>query len=305
MSSIHIRTALANIRRSPFQGIAAISVLTVTFFVMTILTTLTYSTDKILTHFETRPQVIAFIKEDVGVSEIAALQTKLQSDSRLKEVRYVSKEEALEIYKEATADNPLLSELVSPSIFPASLEFSLSELTFASDVITEVKSEGIVDQVGFTASLGSEDKLEDTVSRLKTLALYLRLGGGFFVAVLTFTSLFVLLVIISMRLTTRKQEVEILRLIGATGAFIRKPIIIESVMYAFLGVFLGWLLAFIIVLYSTPGVLFYFNDIDVLPRSTTTLASLFGVILAGELLVGIFLALLGSSIALSRSRKTR
>ena len=305
MSSIHIRTAFANIRRSPFQGIAAISVLTVTFFVMTLLSILVYSTDKILTHFETRPQIIAFIKEDVTVEQIAALQTKLQSDSRLKEVRYVSKDQALEIYKEATADNPLLSELVSPSIFPASLEFSLSELTYANDVIAEVKSQEVVDQVGFTASLGSEDKLEDTVARLKTIALYLRFGGGFFVGVLTFTSLFVLLVIISMRLTTRKQEVEILRLIGATGAFIRKPIIIESTVYAVLGVFLGWLLAFIIVLYSTPGLLFYFNDIDVLPRNTTMLASLFGGILAGELLVGIALAMMGSSIALSRSRKTR
>lgn len=305
MSSIHISTAFSNIRRSPFQAIAAISVLAITFFVTTLLAVLVFSTDKILTHFETRPQIIAFIKDDTKVEDIAGLQEKLQTDIRLKEVKYVSKDEALEIYKEATADNPLLSELVSPAIFPASLEFSLKELTYANEIIDEVKKEAIVDQVGFTASLGSEDKLTDTVSRLKTIAWYLRLGGAFFVGVLTLTSFLVLLVIISMRMTTRKTEVEILRLIGATQSFIRRPIVIESVIYAFMGVFLGWLLAFILVLYSTPGVIYYFKEISVLPRNTLVLTEMFGIILAGELFIGILLALLGSSIAISRSRKIR
>ena len=111
---IHSKTAFSNIRRSPFQAMAAIFVLSLTFFVTTTLAVLAYSTDKILNYFETKPQVIAFLKDNIEEDKVEKLKYRLSSDFRLKEVKYVSKEEALSIYKEATADNPLLSELVSP-----------------------------------------------------------------------------------------------------------------------------------------------------------------------------------------------
>ena len=305
MSAIHIRTAFSNIRRSPFQAFAAIFLLSVTFFVVTLMALMVYASNNVLTYFETRPQIIAFIKDDIKAEEIAALQYKLEMDERVKEVKYVTKEQALEIYKEATADNPLLSELVSPSIFPASLEFSLNNLDYAEDIIGETKNEEIIDQVGFTASIGREDALQDSVNRLKTLTLYARFGGGVFAAILTVTSFLVLLIIISMRITTRREEVEVLDLIGATRGFIRKPLILEAIIYAVVGVLMGWVVALILILYSTPAVLGYFNEIVVLPRDTLSLFGLFGMVLGVELFVGILLALIGSSIAISRASKTK
>jgi len=160
------------------------------------------------------------------------------------------KEEALEIYKKATSDNPLLSELVSPSIFPASLEFSLVDLSFAKEIIGEIEDEAIVDQVGFTATIGfGEASIQNVVDRLRTVTLYIRVGGGVFAGLLVGTSYLVLLIIISMRMTTRKREVEILDLIGATPGFVRSPIVIEALLYAFVGVLIGWLTALILVLY--------------------------------------------------------
>lgn len=152
--NIHLKTALGNIRRSPFQALAATFVLTLTFFVATIVSVLGYSSSQLLSYFATRPQVIAFLKDSATTDQIAALQHQLEADSRVREVRYVSKEEALSIYKNATSDNPLLGQLVSPSIFPASLEFSVKDLSFAQSIIDQVKSESIVDSVGFTAALG-------------------------------------------------------------------------------------------------------------------------------------------------------
>jgi len=179
MANIHFKTALDYIKRSPFQAISAIAVLVLTFFVGTILAVLVYSSSNVLKYFETRPQVIAFLKDGVTAEQVSALQNKLTADERIREVHYVSKEEALSIYKNATSDNPLLSELVSPTIFPASLEFSVSNLSFAQNIIDEVKKEAIVGQVGFTASLGGEKTLQDVVSRLKNIILYVRIGGEF------------------------------------------------------------------------------------------------------------------------------
>jgi cell division transport system permease protein len=303
MANIHLKSAWDHVRRSPFQALAAFFVLSVTFFVITLLLILLYSSDQAITYFETRPQIIAFLKDEIDDNELGALQQKYANDERVEKVNYVSKEEALDIYKSATSDNPLLSELVSPSIFPASVEISLKDLSSAQDVIAELEKEDSVDQVGFTASLGKEESLYDVVARLKRVAFYLRVGGGGFAAVQVATSFLVLLVIISMRIRTRREEIETLKLIGATSGFIRNPIILEALIYAFGGVFLGWLFAFILILYSTPSLVAYFGDIPILPRDTISLFTIFSIILGAELLIGFILATTGSFLAVSRVKK--
>jgi cell division transport system permease protein len=305
MSNIHLKTSVSYIKRSPFQALAAIFALTLTFFVTTVLAILVYSSGNLLKYFETRPQIIAFLKDEITPEQVSALQNKLTDDTRVKDVHYVSKEEALSIYKKATEDNPLLSELVSPGIFPASLEFSVTNLSFAQPTIDEVKGEAIVDQVGFTASLGGEKSLQDVVARLKNIVFYLRLGGGIFVGILMGTSFLVLMVIIGMRINSKKSEIETLNLIGATPAFVRKPIIIESLIYSLSGVVIGWLVAFLLFLYLTPNIVSYFGDILILPKGTLNLIALFGIILGGEIVIGSILSFAGSMLAISRARRMR
>ena len=303
--NIHFKTAWDHVRRSPFQALAASFVLTLTFFVITLVFLLVYSSSKLITYFETRPQVIAFLKADANDGDIADLQHSLALNSHIDNVKYVSKEEALSIYKKATSDNPLLGQLVSPSIFPASLEFSVTELSFAQSIIDDVKAEGIVDSVGFTAALGGEASLNDVVSRLKTITSYVRIGGIAFVGLLVATSLVVLLVITSMRVVGRREEIDILNLIGATKGFIRSPIIIEAFIYTFMGVILGWAIAFIAILYLAPSAVIYFGEIPILPRDVLGIFKLFGIILAIEIVTGAVLALSGSLIAISRVKKVR
>jgi cell division transport system permease protein len=305
MSNIHLKTAFGYIRRAPFQATAAIFVLSLTFFVATLVSTLVYSSSQLINYFETRPQVIAFLKDEATDSQVADLQHRLEANPKVKDVKYVSKEEALSIYKQATSDNPLLGQLVSPSIFPASLEFSVTDITYAQDIINQVKGESIVDSVGFTASLGGEASLNDVVSRLRTITTYVRLGGIIFTGVLALASFVVLLITISMRMSTRREEIEILDLIGATKGFIRSPIMLEAIIYAVVGVFVGWILAFIGVLYSAPTLVSYFGEIPILPRDTLGILTIFGIILGVELVFGLILSVSGSLLAISRVRKSR
>lgn len=301
--NIHTKTATDAIKRSPFQAISAIFVLALTFFVATTVAILVYASNKSISYFETRPQIISFLKSDTTIDAISALQNKLKSDIRIKDVRYVPKEEALEIYKKATEDNPLLAELVNPSSFPASLEFSVTDLQLAEAVINDIKSEAIVEQVGFTANIGGEKSLGDVISRLKTISSYVRIGGIVFVGALGITSFLVLLIIISMRMTTRKGEIEILSLIGATPAFIRSPIVIEGLIYSLIGVITGWTISFILWLYVAPNILSYFGNIEVLPKEPIQFFLLFAIILAAEIIIGFVIALIGSLTAVKRSLK--
>lgn len=302
-SNMHLKTAFSYIRRSPFQALAAISVLSLTFFISTLLAVLIYASNQVLIHFETRPQVIAFLKDDATTEQITGLQRKLSANEKVGDISFVSKEEAFSIYKDATSDNPLLAELVSPSIFPASLEFSLTDLQFAKQVVDDVKAEPIVDSVGFTASIGGEENLNDVVENLKTAIMYVRIGGVALVAILTGASFLVLMVVIGLRITTRKNEIEILDLLGATGGFIRAPVVLEAIVYSIIGTLIGWVIALILLLYATPAIISYFTPIPILPKNSVDFFLLLGVIFSAELIVGILIALGGSLIAVSRARR--
>ncbi|OGM70341.1 hypothetical protein A2975_04715 [Candidatus Woesebacteria bacterium RIFCSPLOWO2_01_FULL_44_14] len=300
---MHLKTALSYIRRSPFQAMAAVSVLSLTFFIATLLAVLIYASNQVLVHFETRPQVIAFLKDEATTEQITNLQRKLSGDERVGDISFVTKEEAFTIYKDATSDNPLLAELVSPSIFPASLEFSLKDLQYARQVVEEIKQEAIVESVGFTASIGGEDNLNDVVENLKTATLYIRIGGISLVAILTGASFLVLMVVIGLRITTRKNEIEILDLLGATGGFIRAPVVLEAIVYSIIGTLIGWIVALILLLYATPSIIGYFSPIPILPKNSLDFFLLLGLIFLAELIVGVLIALGGSLIAVSRARR--
>jgi len=147
--------------------------------------------------------------------------------------------------------------------------------------------------------------LNDVVSRLRTITTYVRIGGIAFTGVLALASFVVLLITITMRMSNRREEIEILDLIGATQQFIRSPIILEALFYAIIGVFVGWVLAFIGVLYLAPTLVSYFGEISILPKNIVGLVSLFGLILGVELISGLVLAMGGSLLAISRVRKSR
>jgi cell division protein FtsX len=106
-------------------------------------------------------------------------------------------------------------------------------------------------------------------------------------------------------MTARRGEIEILDIIGATPRFIRSPIILEAIFYSLAGVFLGWMMALILVLYLTPSIISYFGEIPILPRDTISLLSLFGIILGAEILIGVLIALSGSILAVSRVHRNK
>ena len=299
----HFQTALKHIRRAPYQALAATATMVFTFFVATVLAVLAYASTATLKHFETRPQVIAFLKDDSTAEQISALQRKLEGDTRLKSVKYVTKDQALKIYKDATSDNPELSALVSPKVFPASLEFSVLDLAFTENVIKEVEEEQIIKQVVFTASLGDQKNYSEVIQNLQKITYYIRIGGASILLFLLTSSLLVLLVIIGMRIASRREEIEILQLIGATPGFVRMPFVFEGIFYAIAGAFIGWLGASLILLYLIPYASRYFGEIAIFPSTPVGLLTLFGIILAAEVLLGIMLGLTGSMIALKRYLK--
>lgn len=286
----HLKTAWTHIRRSPYQALAAIGIMVLTFFLATMVTLLAGGSQKLLTYFETRPQVTAFLKDEVKQEGIDKLKEKLNQTGMVQEIKYVSKEEALAIYKEQNKADPLLLEMVTANILPASLEISTSDLSHLSEVAQLLRQQPEVEEVIFQ---------EDVVKSLKTWTDNIRRIGLVLVSFLGLISFLIILIIIGLKVALRKEEVGILRLIGATGGYIRIPFILEGVFYGGLGAFLGWGIAFLLLLYATPLLVEFLSEIPLLPVPLLFVFGLLGI----EILVGILIGGLGSLLAVKKYLK--
>lgn len=284
----HLKTAWTHIRRWPYQALAATGTMFLTFFISAVAILVAAGSGRVLSYFETRPQVTAFFKEDITQEkQIQDLKEELSQTGKVKSVKYVSKEEALQVYREQNKKDPLLLEMVTATILPASLEVSTVDLTSLGEVATVLKQNKIVEEVVFQ---------EDVVKNLKTWTDAIRKIGFGLVLFLAFISFLIILIIIGLKVAAKKEEVEILRLIGATPGYIKWPFLLEGIFYGFFGAMLAWVASYLVLLYSTPLLLDFLAGIPVLPVSILSMIELLVLLVASGILIGT----LGSFLAVKR-----
>lgn len=283
----HLKTVWTHIRRSPYQALAAVSIMFLTFFVASAMALAAAGSQAILAYFETRPQVTAFFKDEFSQQEIDVLKAKLAQTGKISQVKYISKEEALAIYQEQNKDDPLLLEMVTANILPASLEVATTDILYLSEVAQILRHEPGVEEVIFQ---------EDIVTSLKTWTSTLRKIGTVLIGFLGLVSVLIILIIVGMKVAARKDEIETLRLVGATTWYVRTPFVLEGIFYGVVGAFLAWGVVYLLLLYATPFLAEFLAGIPVLPIPLVFMLCLLG----GELLVGILIGSLGSLLAVKR-----
>lgn len=286
----HWRTCWTHMRRSPYQALAATLIMFLTFFLATVFVLTAGGFQVVLRYFETRPQVTAFLKDETTLEQMDTIKARVAQTGKVKEIKYISKEEALAIYREQNKNDPLLLEMVTANILPASLEVATKEISFLPEVAQILKSEPGVEEVVFQ---------EDIVRSLHNWTSTLRKIGIGLIGALGLVSLLIILVIIGMKITLRKEEIEILQLIGASPWYIRAPFIFEGMFYGIVGAILAWGIGYLLLLYATPFIVKFLSGIPILPVPIFFMLSLLGI----EILAGIVIGSLGSLLAVKRYLK--
>src|SRR3989344_5056241 len=135
-----IKSSLRNIRRSPYQAMAAVLIMMLTFLTISFFTFLLSGSSRVINFFESKPQVTAFFKNEAKQSDINALEKQVKNTGKVASLKFVSKQEALKIYRQQNKDDPLLLDLVTADILPASLEISayrINDLSGISEMLKE------------------------------------------------------------------------------------------------------------------------------------------------------------------------
>jgi cell division transport system permease protein len=252
-----LKTALINIRRMPYKSMAAVLMITITFFVAYSFSMLILGSQQVLEFFEARPKVIAFFDIKAENSEISEVENRLRSLNYVEEISIVSKEEALQYYQEKQ-DNPLLLELVTADILPASIEVSTSSPEYLQLVEQELGKFSQIDDIVLQ---------KDVVEQLSQWTQAIRLVGIALISILLFLSMTIIISIISFKVSHQRRSISILRIIGAGSGYIITPYIYEGFLYGLLGSIFGWGLMYAGFLYLSPWLQTIVGDIINFPLS--------------------------------------
>ena len=288
MKTVH--TMWRNVRRSPYQALAAILIMSLTFLIVSFFIFVLFGSARVIDYFESKPQVAAFFKDEARQAEIDALKLAMESDEKVASVRFVSKQDALKIYREQNKNDPLLLDLVTADILPASLEISTVDIEDLSEVSVKLKSSPIVGEVIFQ---------KDIVATLSAWTNALRKIGIAAIIVLSLVSIFIMMTIIGIKISQKKEDIEIMRLIGASNWYIRWPFMMEGILYGLTGALVGFVVSIGILWYASPFLSSFLRGIPIFPLSPVFILAMLGF----EFLLAIFLGTFSSYIAVLRYLK--
>ncbi len=280
-----------HMRRSPYQAAAAVMIMTFTMFVGLVFLLLSLGSQHLLTYLERKPQVIAFFNDTVTTpDQVADTINILNSTGKTASVNFVTKDQALEIYKDRNKSDPLLLELVSANTLPASLEVSAKNISDLPQLYDIIKSTPNVEDISYQ---------KDVVNTLVGILDKIRKGGLSLVIFLALTSLFTILTIIGMKISLRKDEIEVEKLVGASTNYIRMPFLLEGLFYGLFGAIISWAIIYGLILLLTPYLAPYFVGLSLLPVSPMFMLAVLG----GSIVSSSFIGVTGSFLAVWRYLK--
>lgn len=287
---MHLKTVFKYMRRSPYQSISAALIMTLTFFAISVFAFITILSVRLIDHLEASPQLTVFFTDAATTDQIQNLKQRLEATGKTISVHYVSKKEALNIYKQQNKNDPSQLDLVTADILPASLDVQTSKAEYLSTLVPLIRQEKNIDRISY---------LKDIVDALIKWTNALRIIGIAIISVLVVVSLFVILTIIGIKITVRREEIEIMKLIGASNWFIRTPFLLEGMIYGFVGAVIGWAVSYGILLFFTPQLEAFLVNVPILPITPVLALSLLGI----EVVIACFLGAFASFIAVLRYLK--
>jgi cell division transport system permease protein len=262
-----LREAFAAFRRAPVLTGLAAAMVGLALYVVGLFGLVTYNLQLALESVEERVEIAVYLRDDARQSEIDLVLAELAAIPEVRRVTFVSKRDAL---ARARAELPEFGELFSDlevNPLPQSLEVELRPGSRTPDVVRKVSETALLYPFVEDARYGREwvDKLF-TLRRIGAATTAV-LGSAFAVV-----AALIIGTAIRIAVFARRDEIYVMRLVGATNGFIRRPFLLEGALAGLLGSLLAWGMT-----YATyRGVYSFLFEIAWLPGAWVALGLLAG-----------------------------
>lgn len=273
----YFREALLSFKRSTLMSMATILSITTILIIVGVFLLISTNSSLFLKNIESQLEIIVYLEDNISQAEINNLKSNIASIDGIKEVKFVSKEEAYQrLLKDLGEQKDILSA-IEKNPLPSSLEIQVKDPKVIEQIANRITEFKKVEEVEYGREIAE---------KLLNFTYVFRRAGMLVLALLVFASILIISNIIKITVYARRNEIEIMSLSGATSWFIKWPFIIEGFLQGFISSLFS-----IIILYN-----FYIFAVDKVHQAIPFLPL---VVDNMDLLpIGIAIVLLGSLVGI-------
>lgn len=291
------QSAWLSFRRNGLLSTATILVMVLTLFVVGGLLLSSVLMNTILDNLQKKIDVSVYFYPDTAEQSIIKLQREFEKIPNVSSVTYVSQDQALAEFKEKHRDNPVISESLSEldqNPLEASLNITAADPNKFQDIVKaiEARKEKIIDKINFY-----ENKI--VIEKLTRIMNASRTAGASLALVLAFIAVLVTYNTVRLAIYSTREEINIMRLVGATAWYVRLPFLVEGMIDAAFAAVITTVLFAPITWLLSPKVSFFVEGVNLFGYFVSNLIEFFLMLLVVSLILGT----ISSALAIRRYLK--
>jgi cell division transport system permease protein len=294
-----VKLGLTNFWRNRWLSFAATLIMTLTLLIVTFFAISTIIINKVTDQVRSKMDVSVYFNDSASTTQITDLQKQLAQRSDVKTVTYVSKDDALKAFT-SQKQNQQIANIISSNEnpLPRSLDIKVIQaesIPAVADYLKQDTFSPIVQNISY-----QDNKV--LIDRLVALTAFIREFGWLICGIFILISILVVINTVRLAMFTRKDEIEIMRLVGANDSFIKVPFVIEGVMYGIIATVFAMGLIWIGLAMILPSTKYYLGATDAQLLISFFLNN-FWIMLFLELAVGVAIGVFCSLISIRKHLK--
>lgn len=289
-SEYFIKEVYTSFKRNIWMTLASIFTVVLSLFILGFFSIVILNLNKMADTLESQVQISVYLKDDLSQEEIDETKETLSKIEGLQDIKFTTREEAMENFKERLGDQRFLLDALDDTN-PLPDSFSLT-VTSPQQVKT------IADTAAALDSVESASYSQDIINHLFNLTHLIRLIGVALIILLTGAAIFIISNTIRLTVFARRKEIAIMKYVGATDWFIRWPFLLEGICLGFIGGGLATIFLYIVYNQVTQEIYEAMAFFPLIPQHP-----FIDYISLAILVAGIIIGALGSTISLKRFLK--
>ena len=292
------KSGMVSFWRNRWISTATILIMVITLGLITSLFLVSVVANSILQDLEAKVDISVYFKLETPESDILKIKTELEGISDVKSIEYISRETALAKFEESHQNNPLIIKSLQElgeNPLEASLNIKAKMIDNYESIASFLESprfSGYVDTVNYRQN-------QKVIEKLSSILNTVRKSGFIAIFVLAFIAILVTFNTIRLTIYSMREEIGVMRLVGASNWYIRGPFIVEGVLHGLIASVLTTIFFYPLIWIISPKVAVFLTGIDLIGYFNSNFWSIFLL----QTLVGVFLGIVSSLIAMRRYLK--
>ena len=220
-----LKEGIKSIFTHGFMSFESVTIIVACLIIMGSFSLLSFNIDSMISDMEQDNEILAFVDEDLSDDEAKAIQTRLEALDNISSVTFLSREEAFDNFKAEYEDSSRFDDLPDTTLRHRYV-IHLEDLALMESTAADIRA------VNGIADVGAELEVSKAIITIRNI---ISVVSMVIIAILFVVSVFIMNNTIKLATYSRKEEIAIMKMVGASNAFIRFPFVIEGMILGLLG----------------------------------------------------------------------